>query len=49
MIVWEALDTNPPFIESITGYPEGVSADQVKQLTLTFSEPIIDSTFTLKI
>ena len=44
-IVWSENDPNPPFVESITGFPSSVTSEQVERLTVTFSEPIDESSF----
>ena len=46
-IVWSPIDPNPPEVLYITGAPGSVTAHQVENLIVTFSEPIIDSTFTV--
>ncbi len=45
-VVWSPKDPNPPEVLSITGHPASVTAQQVTTLTVTFSEAIIDSSFT---
>ncbi|MBK9255356.1 MAG: hypothetical protein IPM42_07710 [Saprospiraceae bacterium] len=44
-VVWSPKDPNPPFIDTIIGAPIQVTANKINQLTVVFSEPIIDSTF----
>ncbi len=44
-VVWSPKDPNPPFVVDINGAPTQVSSDQVTNLTVTFSEDIIDSSF----
>jgi len=46
-VVWSPLDPNPPMVVSIDGAPTSVTSDQVTSLIVTFSEEIIDSTFTI--
>ncbi len=44
-VVWSPKDPNPPFVVSIEGHPNQLTAMQVETLTVTFSEEIIDGTF----
>lgn len=46
-LVWSPEDPTPPFIVSIDGAAEAVTEEQVTNLTVTFSEELMDSTFTL--
>lgn len=47
-VVWSPKDPDPPYVDTITGAPLLVSAVKLNQLTVVFSEPIIDSTFTIE-
>ena len=46
-IVWSPVDPNPPEVVEITGHPDQASAAQVTNLQVSFSEQILDSTFTI--
>ncbi len=46
VIVWSPKDPNPPAVASINGHPDVPTTFQVSELTVTFSEEIIPSTFT---
>ena len=44
-IIWSTKDPNPPYVANISGYPNGITSDQVETLTVTFSEAIDETTF----
>lgn len=46
-VVWSPKDPTPPYVDTIIGAPLQVSAAKVNQLTVVFSEEIVDSTFTI--
>ena len=45
-VVWRAKNPDPVSVVSITGYPQEVSAEQVKELQVTFNKPIDITSFT---
>ena len=44
-IIWSTKDPNPPYVANISGYPNGITSEQVESLTVTFSEAIDETTF----
>jgi hypothetical protein len=46
-VVWSPKDPTPPYVDTIIGAPLQVSTAKVNQITVVFSEEIVDSTFTI--
>ena len=45
-VVWRAKNPDPVSVVSITGYPQEVSAEQIKELQVKFNKPIDPTSFT---
>ncbi len=45
-VVWKAKNPDPVRVVSITGYPQEVTSEQVKELQVTFNKPIDTTSFT---